>query len=154
MFDEGHGSQFTSTDFNKVLAAREIRLGMDGKGAWRDHVFVERLWQTIEHADVCLRAHAGVSEARAGIGRYLGFTTAAVPIRRLTGIPRIGPASTGRCPRRWRRNQGGKPRRNRPEPVQTSRTTSPETRAPMGEEAVISLPAVASDQAAPRRRSR
>lgn len=65
------GSQFTSTDFIKLLATREIRISMDGKGAWRDNVFVERLWPTIKYEDVYLRAYASVSEARTAIGRYL-----------------------------------------------------------------------------------
>ena len=49
------GSQFTSTDFIKVLAGREIKISMDGKGAWRDNVFVERLWRTIKYEEVYLR---------------------------------------------------------------------------------------------------
>ena len=73
IFNADQGSQFTSTDFIKVLAAREIKISMDGKGAWRDNVFVERLWRTIKYEEVYLRAYASVSEARAGIGRYLGF---------------------------------------------------------------------------------
>ena len=44
---------------------------MDGKGAWRDNVFVERLWRTVKYEEVYLRAYASVSEARAGIGRAL-----------------------------------------------------------------------------------
>ena len=36
IFNTDQGSQFTSTDFIKVLAAREIKISMDGKGAWRD----------------------------------------------------------------------------------------------------------------------
>ncbi len=59
------GSQITSTDFIKVLAAREIKISMDGKGAWRDYVFAGRLWRTIKYAEVYLRACASVSEARA-----------------------------------------------------------------------------------------
>ena len=77
------GSQFTSTGFIKVLAGRvlagrvlagrEIRISMDGKGAWRDNVFVERLWRTIKCEEVHLRASASVAQARAAIGRYPGF---------------------------------------------------------------------------------
>ena len=79
------GSQFTSTDFIKVLAAREIRISMDGKGAWRDNVFVERLWRTIKYEEVYLRAYASVSEARAGIGRYIGFYNSRRPHSSLDG---------------------------------------------------------------------
>ena len=79
------GSQFTSTDFIKVLAAREIKISMDGKGAWRDNVFVERLWRTIKYEEVYLRAYASVSEARASIGRYLGFYNSRRPHSSLDG---------------------------------------------------------------------
>ncbi|MBD8065931.1 IS3 family transposase [Devosia sp. PTR5] len=79
------GSQFTSTEFIKVLAAREIKISMDGKGAWRDNVFVERLWRTIKYEEVYLRAYVGVSEARASIGRYLGFYNSRPPHSSLDG---------------------------------------------------------------------
>jgi transposase InsO family protein len=46
----------TSAEFIKVLASREIKISMDGKGAWRDHVFIERLWRTIKYEGV-LPAH-------------------------------------------------------------------------------------------------
>ncbi len=46
---------------------------MDGRGAWRDNVVVERLWRSVKYEEVYLRAYAAVSEARASIGRYLGF---------------------------------------------------------------------------------
>jgi putative transposase len=46
---------------------------MDGKGAWRDNVFVERLWRSVTYEEVYLRAYDTVSDARASIGRYLGF---------------------------------------------------------------------------------
>jgi len=53
-----------------VIACNHLPV-TDGKGAWRDNVFVERLWRTIKYEEVFLRAYASVSEARAGIGRYL-----------------------------------------------------------------------------------
>ena len=46
---------------------------MDGKGAWRDNVFVERLWRSVKYEEVYLHAYASVSEARASLGRYLDF---------------------------------------------------------------------------------
>ena len=67
------GSQFTSVAFTDVLKAAGIAISMDGKGAWRDNVFVERLWRTIKYEEVYLHAYASVSEARAAIGRYLTF---------------------------------------------------------------------------------
>jgi putative transposase len=68
-----------------VLAAREITIGMDGKGAWRDNVFVERLWRTIKYEEVHLRAYASLSEARAGIGRCLSFYSTRRPPSSLAG---------------------------------------------------------------------
>ena len=56
IFNTDQASQFTSMEFIKVLADREIKISMDGKGAWRDNVFVERLWRTIKYEDVYLRA--------------------------------------------------------------------------------------------------
>ncbi len=46
---------------------------MDGKGAWRNNVFVERIWKSVKYEEVYLRAYASVSDARASIGRYLAF---------------------------------------------------------------------------------
>ncbi len=62
------GSQFTSTEFIKVLAAREIKISMDGKSAWRDNVFVDRLWRTIKYEEVYLRAY-GSDKIRGDIER-------------------------------------------------------------------------------------
>jgi putative transposase len=52
IFNTDPGSQFTFSDFIKALAAREIKVGTDGKGAWPDNVFVERLWWTIKYEEV------------------------------------------------------------------------------------------------------
>ena len=85
IFNSDQGSQFTSTNFIKVLAARQIKISMDGKGAWRDNVFVERLWRTIKYEEVYLHAYASVSEARAAIGRYLVFYNSRRPHSPLDG---------------------------------------------------------------------
>lgn len=58
---------------------------MDGKGAWRDNVFVERLWRTIKYEEVYLRAYTDVSEARASIGRFLDFYDSRRPHSSLDG---------------------------------------------------------------------
>jgi putative transposase len=85
IFNSDQGSQFTSAAFIKVLKAAEIAISMDGKGAWRDNVFVERLWRTVKYEEVYLRAYASVSEARASIGRYLGFYNGTRPHSSLRG---------------------------------------------------------------------
>ena len=48
-----------------MLKTAEIAISMDGKGAWRDNVFVERLCRTVKYEEVYLRAYDSVSEARA-----------------------------------------------------------------------------------------
>ena len=73
IFNTDQGSQFTSLDFTKVLKEAEIAISMDGKGAWRDNVFVERLWRTVKYEEVYLHAYASVPEARAALARYLTF---------------------------------------------------------------------------------
>ena len=73
IFNTDQGSQFTSMAFTSVLLREEIAISMDGRGAWRDNVIVERLWRSVKYEEVYLRAYSGVSEARASIGRYLSF---------------------------------------------------------------------------------
>ncbi|WP_202596090.1 IS3 family transposase [Ensifer adhaerens] len=73
IFNTDQGSQFTSIDFTAVLKKAEIDISMDGRGAWRDNVFVERLWRSIKYEEVYLHAYKTVPEARIGIGRYVTF---------------------------------------------------------------------------------
>lgn len=73
IFNTDQGSQFTSMAFTSVLLREKIAISMDGRGAWRDNVVVERLWRSVKYEEVYLKAYATVSEARAGIGRYLRF---------------------------------------------------------------------------------
>ena len=67
------GSQFTSLEFIEKLKASSIAISMDGKGAWRDNVFIERFWKALKYEEVYLRAYDTVSEARASIARYVAF---------------------------------------------------------------------------------
>ena len=73
IFNTDQGSQFTSADFTGVLLGKGIAISMDGKGAWRDNVFVERLWRTIKYEEVYLHAYDTVSDARRSLGRYIAF---------------------------------------------------------------------------------
>ena len=79
IFNTDQGSQFTSEDFTRVLIDNQIKISMDGKGAWRDNVFVERLWKSVKYEEVYLRAYDNVGEARASLGRYLEFYNAKRP---------------------------------------------------------------------------
>ena len=73
IFNTDQGSQFTSIAFTTLLCDNGIAISMDGRGAWRDNVFVERLWRSIKYEEVYPRAYDTVSDARASIGRYLTF---------------------------------------------------------------------------------
>jgi putative transposase len=73
IFNTDQGSQFTSADFTGLLAMHNIAISMDGKGAWRDNVFVERLWRSVKYEEVYLKAYDTVPIARASLASYLSF---------------------------------------------------------------------------------
>ena len=73
IFNTDQGSQFTSIPFTGLLLDHKIAISMDGRGAWRDNVFVERLWRSIKYEEVYLHAYDTVAQARASLGRYLDF---------------------------------------------------------------------------------
>ena len=85
IFNTDQGSQFTGTSFTGVLLKNEIAISMDGKGAWRDNVFVERLWRSVKYEEVYLKAYDNVSEARTSIGGYLDFYNRRRPHSSLDG---------------------------------------------------------------------
>lgn len=67
------GSQFTSAAFTGLIQDNGIKISMDGKGAWRDNVFVERLWRSVKYEEVYLHAYESVAAARQGLDRYFTF---------------------------------------------------------------------------------
>jgi putative transposase len=67
------GAQFTSAEFIEALTRRGIRISMDGKGSWRDNVFVERFWRTVKYEEVYLKAYDSVRQARESIGCFIKF---------------------------------------------------------------------------------
>ena len=73
IFNTDQGSQFTSEAFTRRLKENGIAVSMDGRGRWRDNVFVERIWKSIKYEEVYLHAYNSVSEARARIGKYIEF---------------------------------------------------------------------------------
>jgi putative transposase len=85
IFNTDQGSQFTCAAFTGVLIETGIAISMDGKGAWRDNVFVERLWRSVKYEEVYLRAYDTASEARASIRRYLDFYNGRRPHSSLDG---------------------------------------------------------------------
>jgi putative transposase len=79
------GSQFTSAEFVGTLHAHQIAVSMDGKGCWRDNVFVERLWKTIKYEEVYLHAYDSVAAAKDSLARYVAFYNERRPHRALDG---------------------------------------------------------------------
>ena len=73
IFNTVQGSLFTSSSFTSLLHSHDIRISMDGKGCWRDNVFIERVWRSTKYEEVYLHAYETVSTARDGIGRYINF---------------------------------------------------------------------------------
>jgi putative transposase len=73
IFNSDQGSQFTASSFIQVLQKHHIRISMDGRGAWRDNVFVERLWKSVKYQEVYLHAYDSVTAAKSGIGKYFSF---------------------------------------------------------------------------------
>lgn len=73
------GSQFTASEFTEAVLARGCKLSMDGQGAWRDNVFVERLWRTVKYEEVYLHAYDSASQARSAIDRHLNWYNASRP---------------------------------------------------------------------------
>ena len=79
------GSQFTSTAFVALVQQHSIRPSMDGKGAWRDNLFVERLWKSVKYEEVYLHAYDSVHEAQQSLTRYFTFYNAGRPHTALDG---------------------------------------------------------------------
>jgi putative transposase len=73
IFNTDQDSQFTDDDFIAVVEHSGAKISMDGKGSWRDNVYVERLWRSVKYEEVYLHAYDGVPEARSGIGDYFAF---------------------------------------------------------------------------------
>ena len=73
IFNTDQGSQFTSQAFTQMLKDRGIAISMDGRGCWRDNVFVERLWRSVKYEEVYLKAYESVTHARQSLGKYLDF---------------------------------------------------------------------------------
>ena len=68
-----------------MLLAAGILISMDGKGAWRDDVFVERIWRSIKYEEVYLKAYENVPEARSSISKYINFYNSGRPHSSLEG---------------------------------------------------------------------
>ena len=135
IFNTDQGSQFTSTAFTGVLIDNGIAISMDGKGAWRDNVFVERLWRSVKYEEIYLRAYDTVAEARESLAGISASTIAADHIRALTGKHPIRPTSP-----RFRRSRQPEPGRRSTYPAGPKLAdTIAHSRENLGESAYESL---------------
>jgi len=73
VFNTDQGSQFTCEGFTSVLADHGVAISMDGRGRWLDNVFIERLWRSVKHEEVYLKAYENLTEARRELGAYFEF---------------------------------------------------------------------------------
>ncbi len=80
------GSQFTAEEFTEVVLAKGCKLSMDGRGSWRDNVFVERIWRSVKYERVYLKAYDSVSAARADIADYFDWYNSQRPHSNLERI--------------------------------------------------------------------
>jgi putative transposase len=67
------GSQFTADEFTRTVLKQGCKLSMDGKGAWRDNVFVERVWRSAKYEEIYLHAYDSVNQARSAIAKYFNW---------------------------------------------------------------------------------
>jgi len=85
IFNTDQGCQFTSLEFTGLLRDQGIQISMDGRGCWRDNVFVERLWRSLKYEEVYLYAYETVRHAQQGLERYVQFYNQVRPHRALDG---------------------------------------------------------------------
>ncbi len=78
-------SQYTSERFIQELKDRAIQISMDGKGAWRDNIFVERLWRSVKYEDIYLHAYEAPTEVKQGLKGYFDFYNTHRPHQAHTG---------------------------------------------------------------------
>jgi putative transposase len=83
ILNTGQGSQFTGTVFVGAVQDHGIALSMDGRGAWRDNLFIERLWKTVKYEEVYLHAYDTVAEAQQHLALYFAFCNQGRPHRAL-----------------------------------------------------------------------
>jgi len=96
IFNPTRGAQLTDTDFTHTLSAHGIAIHMDGKGRCIDNVFSERLWRSVKHEDVYLRAYESLAEAGRGLAAYFSLYKSPARIRVSSTAPRTRCASLPR----------------------------------------------------------
>ncbi len=73
IFNSDQGSQFTSEAFTARLAAKGVAISMDGRGRYRDNIYIERLWRSVKYEEVYLKDYSDVWEAQSQLAAYFQF---------------------------------------------------------------------------------
>jgi putative transposase len=73
IFNTDQGAQFTSEAFTASLLQHTIRISMDGKGRWKDNVFIERFWRTLKYEEVYLHAYTDLNQAKNQLTTYITY---------------------------------------------------------------------------------
>lgn len=73
IFNTDQGTQFTSLAFTGLIKKLGIKISMDGKGAWRDNVFIERLWWSLKYECVYINEYEEVNSLRRGLNEWIAF---------------------------------------------------------------------------------
>jgi len=73
IFNTDQGAQFTAEAFTKILEETDIRISMDGKGSYKDNLFIERLWRTVKYEEVYLKAYQDGRDAKISLSNYFRF---------------------------------------------------------------------------------
>jgi transposase InsO family protein len=91
VFNTDQGVQFTSAAFLDEQEGRGVRISMNSKGRFLDNIFIERLWRSLKHEEVFIKAYGSVAKARRGIGaRGSRSTITSAHTRRWTIAPKRG----------------------------------------------------------------
>lgn len=73
IFNSDQGSQYTSESFVKMLESYGIRVSNDGRGRWRDNVYVERTWKTVKYEWLFLREYHTREELEESLDEFQTF---------------------------------------------------------------------------------
>jgi putative transposase len=83
IFNADQGSQFTFLEITHILIKNNIKISMDGRGRWRDNIFIERLWKTVKYQEVYLKAYESITHARKELTKFLDRLMHGGPTRAL-----------------------------------------------------------------------
>ena len=85
IFNTDQGCQFTSDEFTGVLENHGIKISMDGKGRWKDNVFIERFWRSLKYECVYINEFPGGNALKKGLREWINYYNEFRPHTALNG---------------------------------------------------------------------